>query len=147
MSDENLFLMQAAAERAIADLQNKVTAAQDSAEQAKTSADSVARSANLWKKLTLVLGIVVLVLAVTVGFGVKLYMNQQDATAKLRSQATAACETGNDRAAGTVTALDELVVLLEGSHPTAKVQQEAAAYEKFVAQHNAQRDCQSLHSP
>lgn len=133
--------MQAAAEKAINDLQQQVDNAQRAAEAAKNSADSVARSAALWKKLTVGLLVGFLLLGVVCGFGARLYLGQRDVTNNLRQQAVRACMIGNDRAAGTVTALNELVKLLEGPNPTADTQKKAAAYDAFVLSHNQQRDC------
>lgn len=141
MNNDNNFLMQAAAEKAIADLQAQATAAQIAATQAKKSADQAAQTASRWRKLTVALGAAVAVLVVLAGFGVRLYVSQGDATNKLRAQAIASCQIGNDRASGTVTALDELVVLLEGPHPTADVKRRAAAYDAFVLSHNEPRNC------
>jgi len=133
--------MQAAAEKAIRDLQAQVNNAQEAADAAKKSADSVANSAKRWKILTLVLGFFVAVVLAVAGFGVSLYAAQNNATNTLRRQAVNSCMIGNDRARGTVIALDELVTLLEGPHPTAQVQQEAKTYEAFVLRNNAARDC------
>jgi hypothetical protein len=138
VSDENNFLMQAAAEKAIADLQAQATAAAEAAATAKNAAESTARSAKRWKILTAVLAVVVLLCGYVT-------WQQHNSTNQLRQQAIASCEIGNDRAAGTVTALDELVILLEGPHPTADVQRRAAAYDTFVAQHNPQRNCQQAY--
>lgn len=133
--------MQAAAEKAISDLQHQVDDAQASAQAAQAAADSVARSATLWKRFTLGLLIGFVLLLGMIGAGARMYLDQQSAIHEIRQNAVTACQHDNYHAAGTVTALDELVRLLEGPSPTAKVQQEAAAYEKFVVQHNQQRDC------
>jgi len=127
--------LKAAAEKAINDLQNQVNYAQDSALRAEASAARAESSANRWKKLTigaLALAVVVAVLGTWFFFG-------------LRQQAQNACRIGNDRAMGTVTVIDELVILLEGPHPTAVTRQKAAAYEAYVAAHNPQRDCSHVY--
>lgn len=135
-----------AAEKAIENLQLQVNTAAGAAENAKASAYSAAQTATLWKRLTIALSCAVVLLLVLAGFGVSLYMGQRNSTNALRQEAINACMTGNDRAAGTVTALDELVTLLEGSKPTAAVKSKAASYEAFVAQHNAPRNCQQAYS-
>jgi hypothetical protein len=107
----------AAAEKAIADLKKEV--------------DKGRKAARVRAAWNIVLSIVVVVI-VLLGF-------------QLHAQTIASCQTGNDRAAGTVAALDQLVTLLEGTHPTPAIQQVATNYEAFVATHNAQRNCQQVY--
>lgn len=139
--------MQAAAEKAISDLQRQVDDAKVAADAAKVSADAAAKSATRWKRLTVGLCAGLAVLAVVCAMGLRLFLDQQSATNSLRQQAVNSCMIGNDRAAGTVTALDELVMLLEGPNPTAATKKKAAAYDAFVLQHNQQRDCSKAYSP
>ena len=106
-----------AAEKAINDLQKEVAKGR-----------TAARIRGAW---TVVLSIVVVAIGL-LGF-------------QLHSQAVDACKQGNARAGGTVVALNQLVTLLEGPHPTAHVKQVAAQYEAFVAQHNAPRNCQQAY--
>lgn len=109
----------------------------------------------LWVIITsLVIG-----LAVVTGISVSLLINQSDATAqnmqqtqqleiqqqRQHGQAVASCQIGNDRAAGTVAAIDELITLLEGKHPTPAIRKIAAKYEAFVLAHNAPRNCQAAY--
>lgn len=123
--------MQAAAEKAIRDLQSQVDYAQDSAQKAEASAARAESSAARWKKLT----VGTLTLAVVIAaLGTWFYIG-------LRQQAVNSCRIGNDRAMGTVVVIDELVRLLEGPHPTAATKQKAAAYDAYVAAHNQQRNC------
>jgi cell division protein FtsB len=136
---ESSYMM--AAEKAIADLQVQVADTKNSAVAARKAAISASNSARRWQVLTVVLAVVVVLVAATSAFGVVLYFQQRDATNQLRNQAINSCEIGNDRAAGTVTALDELVKLLEGPHPTSDTKAKAKAYDDFVLSHNAQRNC------
>ena len=132
MDSESGFML--AAEKAIADLQAQVEETKAAAEQAKIDAVSVARSAKRWKILTVVL----MLLVISTGY---LWIGQRSATSQLRQQAVNSCVVGNERAAGVVTALNELVDLLEGPHPTAAIREEAAKYKVFVVQHNKTRNC------
>lgn len=56
------------------------------------------------------------------------------------------CETGNQYRAGTVASLDQLVTLLEGPKPSARVQEVAAAYERDVAARNMPRNCAKVYA-
>lgn len=127
--------MQAAAEKAIRDLQSQVNYAQDSALRAEASAARAEVSANRWKKLTV--GAIALVVLVA-GLGAYLFFG-------LRQQAVNSCKVGNDRATSAIVVIDELVKLLEGPHPTAKTQAIAKDYENYVAAHNQQRDCSNVY--
>lgn len=138
--------LRAAAEKAIQDLQRQVNATDAAANLAKKSADSVAKSAGRWKKLTIGLLAGFVLLAGVLAFSVSLYLGQRDNVNSLRQQAVNSCMIGNSRAAGTVTALNELVRLLEGPHPTADTRKKAAAYDAFVLSHNRQRDCRKAYS-
>lgn len=113
-------VMAAAAEKAISDLKAEV-------EEGRKAAAAVRKAARIRIAWNVVLSIVV---AATTLLGFQLH-----------SQAVSSCQQGNDRATGTVVALDQLVTILEGSKPTAQVRDLAAQYEAFVAQHNAPRNC------
>jgi hypothetical protein len=102
-----------AAEKAIADLQDEV-------KKGRTAA----RRKTAWN---IILSIVA---AATILLGLQLHQ-----------QAVSSCQAGNDRATGTIVTIDRLTFLLEGPHPSAKVQKAAAEYEAYVAQHNAPRNC------
>lgn len=130
MADEFNFMQ--AAEKAIRDLRREVDMAK-----------AAARKRTAWN--VVLTGVVIVLLAVS-GLSVSLWAGQRDALSQFRQQAVNSCQIGNDRAAGTVTALSELVRLLEGPHPTAKVQKEAAAYDAYVLAHNQQRDCKKAYS-
>lgn len=116
--DESSFVT--AAEKAIEALRNEV---QD--------ARKAARKRTMWN---IILSIVTVVTLAVASLGVVLFF-------QLHQQAVISCQAGNDRAAGTVTALNELVLLLEGPHPTVAVQKEAAAYNAYVLAHNSPRNC------
>lgn len=127
--------MQAAAEKAIRDLQSQVNYAQDSALRAEASAARAEVSASRWKKLTV--GTIALVVLVG-ALGAYLFFG-------LRQQAVNSCKVGNDRSASAIVVIDELVKLLEGPHPTAETKKLAANYENYVAAHNQQRDCSNVY--
>ena len=95
----------AAAEQAIASLQVQARDAADSAAVAKNAAYRAEATARRWRKLTVLLGVVIAMLVATAavtGYFVNQNRNQADG---LRQQAIASCEIGNDRAAGTMTTL------------------------------------------
>lgn len=56
------------------------------------------------------------------------------------------CETGNEYRAGTVASLDQLVTILEGPDPSAKVQKIAATYKRDVQARNMPRDCAAAYA-
>jgi hypothetical protein len=113
-------VMAAAAEKAIADLKTEV-------EKGREAAAAVRKAARIRMAWNAVLSIVVAAM-------VLIYF-------QLHSQAVSSCQQGNDRASGTVVALDQLVNILEGPTPKPDIKQIATQYEAFVATHNAPRDC------
>ena len=137
----------AAAEQAIASLQVQARDAADSAAVAKNAAYRAEATARRWRKLTVLLGVVIAMLVATAavtGYFVNQNRNQADG---LRQQAIASCEIGNDRAAGTVAALQQLVTLSEGGHPSTQIKKIGDQYIAFVKAHNKQRNCQQAYSP
>ena len=74
-------------------------------------------------------------------------MQQSNATSQLRQQAIASCQIGNDRAAGTVTALNDLILVLEGPKPTPQILAIAANLQQKILSSNQQRDCSKAYAP
>lgn len=118
-------IMAVAAEKAVADLRAEAKAGRE-------AAIAIRKAARIRAAWNILLSIVV---AATTYFGFQLH-----------SQAVRSCQTGNDRTAGTVVALDQLVNLLEGPTPKPAIKQIATQYEAFVASHNAPRDCTQAYS-
>ena len=143
-----------AAEKAIKDLQDDAKAAAEAAEKAredarkaKEAADLAEKSAKRWRRLTVVLGLVIGLLIVAYGVGGYIVNQTRNNTDGLRKQAISSCQIGNDRAAGTVAALDQLITVLEGPHPTAKIRGIASDLERYILQHNAPRNCEQAYKP
>lgn len=133
---DNAYIMQAAAEKAIKDLQQQATDAKEAADVAKAAAERAETGAKRQRKLTILIGVL---LIVVVAIGSWSFLG-------FRQQAVNSCGVGNDRAAATVTIMNRLVFLLEGPHPDAKTIAAASAYDKFVADHNKQRDCSRVYT-
>lgn len=126
-----------AAEKAIGQLQQEVAAAQDSADRAEASASRAEAGASKWKKLTV--GLLALVVVVA-GLGA-------GAVFGIRQQAINTCNVGNDRATGLVRALDEIVTLSQAAKkPTPAAKKLGAQYEAYVASVLPQRDCSRAYS-
>lgn len=127
--------MVAAAEKALSDLQNKADYATDAAARAEDSAARAESMASRWKKLTI--GVLALVIIVA-GLGAWMFFG-------LRQQAVNSCKIGNDRATGTIVSMDELIKVLEGPKPKPQIVSLANNLENYIASHNQQRNCSSVY--
>jgi uncharacterized membrane protein YgcG len=124
----------AAAEKAIADLEAYARTAAAAAVQAKESADRAERSAARWKKLTVVLGIVIVLLG--------------GAFAQLHIQAIASCHAGNDFRTGQSNTWDKFISLATaGQKEDTRSQQIIANLENYVHQVDAPKSCNSIFLP
>jgi len=126
--------MQAAAEKAIHDLQIQVDNADAAAATAKESAESVARSARWWKTLTVVLVLVV----AGVGY---LAWTQHTATNQLRQQAINGCMTGNARAAADNAHWDLFIAIAMKGNTDPAAPAKAKQLSDAIAKSDAPRNC------
>lgn len=157
MSEENSPMpdnMMAAVEHSVKSLKETVASLQESAIESKTAAtdaklaaDRAEKTAKRWRKLSILLGIVVAFL-IGVSAVTGYFVNQtRNNTNGLREQSIQSCEIGNQRAAGTVAALDFLVGVLEGPNPTPTIKALAQRVEAQVLKDNKPRDCSQAYQP
>lgn len=136
-----------AAEKAIEDLRFQAGEAATAATAAKKAAGRAETSARRWRRLTVVLGLVVTLSLALSGLGAYLWLQQKSATSQLRQQAITSCQIGNDRATGTVASMDQLITVLEGPAPKDNIKVIARNLEAYILAHNQQRNCPQAYTP
>lgn len=133
-----------AAEKAIDDLRTLAGDAATAALLARKAANQAIAAAKKFR-IRVIAALVLLVATASVtGYYVNQNHNQSDG---LRQQTIASCQIGNDRAAGTVAAVDALIIVLEGPHPKANIKAIAEKLEANILMHNEPRNCQQAYKP
>lgn len=134
----------AAAEKAIDDLRSQAANASTAALIAKKAAAHAEATFKKWRRRIGLILVLLIATASVTGYYVNQNRSQSDG---LRQQAISSCQIGNDRAAGTVEAVDALITVLEGPHPKAAIKSIAVKLEADILKHNEPRNCQQAYTP
>lgn len=125
----------------VAELSAAAAETKASAAEAKLAAASAEKTAGKWRRWSIIQSVVIVAL-VAVSAVTGYFVNQtRTNTDGLRQQSIQSCQIGNQRAAGTVAAVDFLVDTLEGPHPTAAIKALANSVKAQVLKDNEPRNC------
>lgn len=125
----------------------KVTPAEESVllKAAERTVDKLVKADRKRRFQVYALGVMAVVLAVVSGFTTYGYYQNQQITSTTRTGALTQCISGNAHLSVDVNVWEQFIALLLKGNANAQAHKEGAAFDKFVSQQFALRDCYSLY--